>query len=181
MTETVENTTSDGSSNVSLAQSSAPAEPTLEIFKDVPNYDPRTLVLKYGDKLLDLGFCSCPNKYKKRFSALIAEYPELINDVKTKAVALAEQGYKEFDVKEILDSLRTEAKIATPAAEYFAKHPHDFNLEVLYRNYLTRKLMMEEAKLFGFFTSAPVKCRSNCGYPSEVEPQVEESTSIAGF
>lgn len=159
----------------------AAEEPKLEIFKDVPDHDPRTLVLKYGDKLLDLGFCSCPNKYKKRFSALLEEFPTLYDDVKAEAIELAQQGYKEFDIKEILDGLRVAAKAATPAAEYFAKYPHDFNLETLYRSYLVRKLTMEESKLFGFFSLAPVKCRSNCGYPSETEPKTEEPTNLAGF
>lgn len=154
---------------------------TLQVFKEVPDHDPRTLVLKKDEELLDLQFCSCPNKYKKRFSQLLQEHPEIVDWVKSKAVAIAEQGYKEFDVKNILEAIRTEAKCVTPISEYLAKYPHDFQLEVLYRSFLVRKLMMEEEKLFGFFALSPIKCRANCGYPEDATPKEEEATSLAGF
>jgi len=152
-----------------------------EIFREVPNFDERTLVLKLGEKLLDLQFCACPNKYKKRFSAFLKENTDLIEDIRQSALNLAAGGY-EVDVREILSSLRFGAKLNTPASDYLRLYPHDFELDSLPRAYLVRKLMMEEPKLFGKFELSPVKCRSNCGYPSDPEPEEEETaTDLAGF
>ena len=156
-------------------------ELSLQIFKEVPDYDPRTLVLQRGTELLDLQFCSCPNKYKKRFSTLIEEHPELVEFTTKFSIELAEQGYSQYDIKDVLDFARGAARGATPASEYFAKYPHDFNLEVLYRNYLVRKLLMTEPRLFGFFALSPIKCRANCGYPEAAQPKEEEAASLAGF
>lgn len=154
----------------------------IEVFKEVPGFDERTLVLKKGEQLLDLQFCACVNKYKKRFSQFLKENGEFYDLVKEAAVSLSEQGYKDFDVRELLDYLKTHAKLTVPAAEYILRHPHDFALDTLPRAYLVRKLMMEEPKLFGFFHLDPVKCRSNCGYPSDEAPQEDKSsTDIAGF
>lgn len=161
----------------------APSEastPVIEIFKDVPNFDARTLVLKYGEKLVDLKFCSCPNKYKKRFASFLNDNTELYESIRQYALSMTANGYK-VDVKEILDTLRTSAKVSVKAAEYLKTYPHDFELDKIERDYLIRKLMMEEAALLDAFDLEPVKCRSNCGYPGETEIEEEPATSLAGF
>lgn len=161
-----------------------PYEPRLLVFREVPGFDPRTLVLSYGEEeALDLQFCSCQNKYKKRFSSFLKENPEFLADIKAAAVALAEQGYRDVDIKDILEYLRGKAKIETSASEYLQQYPHDFTFDVLPRAYLVRKLMMDEPKLFKFFELTPVKCKSQCGYGhSDVPvPDEDEDVDIAGF
>ena len=159
-------------------------EPRLIIFREVPGYDPRTLVLSYGEDAIDLQFCGCVNKYKKRFVQFLNENPKFLEDAKNAAIELANQGYyKDVNIKDIVDYLKFNAKLDTKASEYLSTYPHDFDLDKLVRDYLERKLMMETPALFGFFELTPVKCRSNCGYGSG-EPVVEEeddSTSLAGF
>lgn len=158
-------------------------EPELEVYRDVPNFDPRTLVLKKGDNFLDLQFCSCVNKYKRRFSAFLQENRSLYEDVKSTAASLAENGYKDVDVRDILGHLRVVAKANSPAKRYLLDHAHDFDLDALQRAYLVRKLMMETPELFGFFELNQVKCRSGCGYghTDEPPPVKEDETDIAGF
>lgn len=158
------------------------AEKKLQVFRDVPEHDPRTIVLQFGEKLLDLQFCTCPNKYKKRFAEFVKESGDFLEKVKDASVAYAAQGHKDVDIQEILNYVRGVARIGTTAEEYIRKYPHDFKLEVIERQYLIRKLMMEEPKLFGFFELTPVKCKSNCGYPEPLEPaEKTEDGNIAGF
>lgn len=155
--------------------------PKLIVFKEVPGFDKRTLVLSYGEESLDLQFCSCANKYKKRFVSFLSDNPGVLEQIRDAAVSLKDQGHVGVDIKDILEYLRTKTKLSTPIKEYFQKFSHDFELDTLPRAYLVRKLMMEDPRLFNFFQLAPLKCRSNCGYPSDTEPEREDSTDIAGF
>lgn len=174
---TNDNTVATSSTNV-YANASSP-EPRLQVFKEVPGFDPRSLVLQYGDKLLDLQFCSCVNKYKKRFAQFLLDNPSFLNDLTVLATDLAEQGYTDLDVKELLEYMRTHAKRRVAVANYMRDFPHDFNLDTLPRAYLARKLMMIEPKLFGKIHISPVKCRANCGYPEVAE--VKTTSDVAGF
>lgn len=156
--------------------------PRLIVFREVPGFDPRTLVLSYGEDNIDLQFCGCVNKYKKRFASFLKEDPGFFEQVRNAAVRLQKQGHKSISINEILDGLKFEAKASTSLGEYLVKYPHDFTFDTLPRQYLTRKLMMEDSRLFNFFELTPVKCRSNCGYPGTTEePAEEETSSIAGF
>ncbi|HEY6018828.1 MAG TPA: hypothetical protein VIY48_02755 [Candidatus Paceibacterota bacterium] len=174
---TNDNTVATSSTNV-YANSTSP-EPRLQVFKEVPGYDPRALVLQYGEKLLDLQFCSCVNKYKKRFAQFLTDNSSFLNDLTVLATDLAEQGYTDLDVKELLEYMRTHAKRRVAVANYMRDFPHDFNLDTLPRAYLARKLMMIEPKLFGKINISPIKCRANCGYPETTETKT--TTDVAGF
>jgi hypothetical protein len=162
-------------------------EPTLIVFREVPGYDPRTLVLSFGDQFIDLQLCTCLNKYKKRFTQFLKENPELYENVKNTAVQLAEGDFgKTVSITDILEYLRLNAKLNTRADRYLAEYTHDFTLDSLPRAYLIRKLMMEEPALFDFFELAPIKCRSACGYghgaSEQPEPEEEDDNlNIAGF
>lgn len=157
--------------------------PKLQVFREVPGFDPRTLVLSYGEDALDLQFCGCVNKYKKRFSAFVKENPGFIATVTDAAKKLKAGGYQDVDIKSLLDGLRFQTKLTTPAKSYLSENPHDFEFDALPRAYLARKLMMEEPELFKFFELTPVKCKSQCGYGhgDQPEPETEDETDIAGF
>jgi hypothetical protein len=157
-------------------------EPKLIVFREVPGFDPRTLVLSYGENSIDLQFCSCMNKYKKRFAQFLTQNPQFLKDVQDAVLALKANGYESVEIKDVLDYLRLQAKLTSPASSYLATFSHDFDLDKIERDYLERKLMMEDPELFDFFELSPVKCRSNCGYGSGEAPEPEEEqTSLAGF
>lgn len=151
------------------------------VFKEVPDFDPRTLVLSADDKLIDLKFCSCPNKYKRRFSEFLTAHPQIYDDVKSAAQRIAKNGYRNLDVREILDAMRITARGQTVASEYLKVYPHDFELDKRERGYLIRKLIMDDANLADLFELEPIKCKANCGYPEEVAPAEEPAESLAGF
>lgn len=157
--------------------------PKLILFREVPGFDLRTLVLSYGEESIDLQFCSCNNKYKKRFAQFLQENPDFLTQLKGAVLILKNNGYQDISIADVLDYLRLSAKLTAKASQYLSQYPHDFTFDLLPRQYLERKLMMEEPELFNFFELKPVKCRSACGYghsDSPVEDEPEE-TSLAGF
>ena len=157
----------------------------LHVFKEVPGHDPRTLVLEHRvdgeiQEYLDLEFCSCVTKYKKRFAQFLQDFPTFLDEAKSYAVTLADNGYTNIEVGDILDALRAIAKTVHPAADYMKYNPHDFNLDKASKDFLARKLMMTEPRLVGKIAISPIKCKGSCGYP---ETQVDTSSQAdpAGF
>jgi hypothetical protein len=151
-----------------------------QLFKEVPGHDPRTLVLKTDDEtLVDLKFCSCQNKYKKRFAAFLEENPSFYEEISTVATYLANNRYK-IDIRNVLGHLRVVAQTNVPASEYLKAYPHDFELDKLPREYLIRKLIIDHPHLADAFDLAPVKCKGTCGYPDTVAAE-EPAESLAGF
>lgn len=140
--------------------------PADGVFKEVPGFDPRTLVLVRGSELLDLQFCSCPNKYKKRFSTWLEEHQDSYENIKWFAKELVQRGYGNLEIEDLVDYVRLHTMLAMASQDYLKAFPHDFDLDVIYRQFLVRKLMMEEESLFGKLVLKPIKCKANCGYPA---------------